>query len=358
MIYYWRQSELDVMRSVDEIESLLRLNVPQGIFRTSRTSNRGRGRKATNPASNARVTANPPRQSSSSEQQASTSNIAPTITQFDDIHLTNQTSSPNQSRPYAGALQGEMYPMPQYTPEFNYSAPPMSFSSASQASHHPQLSGYNQQNGVVNDSIYVFSTPQAQTSEQHLSPPPAPNISMWPHASSHDHVAHSVYHSNEALYMPDPNSPSIPMSYVGHHLASPPSSGSSLSSPHSHSASEYSGSSPIAYSLGHQIPQNAFNHVLYSPSSEAPHPSPTHGSSLPRSPFVAPDTNQYDAYFPEQPPGSHVHSDMAGSAPGRAENINPVGLAPLNELRRFHPYRRDPTSDQAIIMLDSKSMLG
>lgn len=364
MIYYWRQSDVDRMRNVDDVEVLKRLIVPQGVFRTSRTSNRGRGRKATNPNSDMPPPTHPPKQSSPIEMQASTSSAAPPNPQYSDLHVTMPNQSSTQRVPN-GAPQNDLYSMSHYTPEYNYasSAPPIPYPSSSQTSHHPQTPGYEQQNGVLDESIYIFPTPQAQTPEHHLlPPPPAPNISYnWSHAAPHDHIPRPVYHQNESLYVSaESNSPlPIPMSYVTAHMASPPSSGSSLSSPHSHSASEYSGptSSPAGFvsslSAAH-IPHNQYSHAMYTSHGDV-QMSHTNGSALPRSPFAMPDATQYEPFFSvpsEQQP--EVHLSVANPAENGSESSNGVDLAPMSALRRFHPYRRDPTDDQLLSVLGNR----
>lgn len=364
MIYYWRQSDVDRMRNVEEIDALRMLSIPPGIFRTSRTSNRGRGRRATNASPDAQSPQDhqPPRQSSSTELQASTSTAAAsTNPQYSDLHIPNPTP-PATQHIHHSAPQSDSYSMSHYTPEYNYasSAPPIAYPPTSQPSRHLQPPGYEQQSGIADESIYVFSTPQAQTSEQHLSPPPpAPNITYnWSHASPHDHIPRPAYSQNESLYVsPDNDSPlPIPMSYVTAHM-SPPSSGSSLSSPHSHPASEYSGpsSSPYVTSLsGAQIPPNHYSSSMYTSHSDI-HLSQQNGSALPRSPFAIPDSTQYEPFFSsptEQQPD--VQFPMGNTAENGPENPNGVGLAPMSALRRFHPYRRDPTDDQLLSVLGNR----
>lgn len=343
MIYYWRQSDVDSMRNVNEIEALRTMTVPPGIFRTSRTSNRGRGRKTANPSSDTRPQEQPPRQSTSTELQASTSTAPSTNPQYSDIHIES---------PHSAAPQND-YSMSHYTPEYDYaaSAPPIAYPSTSQTSRHIQPPGYEQQSGIADESIYVFSTPQAQTAEHHLlHPPPAPNITYnWSHAAPHDHVPRPAYPQNESLYVPDNDSPlPIPMSYVTAHM-SPPSSGSSLSSPHSHPASEYSGpsSSPYVTSLsGAQMPPNHYSSDM--------HLSNQNGSTLPRSPFAIPDSTQYEPFFSAPSEQPDVQFPIANTAVNGSENPNGVGLAPMSALRRFHPYRRDPTDDQLLSVLGNR----
>lgn len=356
MIYYWRQSDVDRTRNVEEIEALRTLSVPPGIFRTSRTSNRGRGRKAAHPSPDAQAQEQPPRQSTSTELQASTSTAAPTNPHYSDLHIANPTPSATHHT-HNAAPQNDLYSVSQYTQEYNYasSVPPITYSSTSQTSRHLQPPGYEQQNGIADESIYVFSTPQAQTSEQHLlPPPPAPNITYnWSHASPHDHIPRPAYAQNESLYVsPDSDSPMpIPMTYVAAHM-SPPSSGSSLSSPHSHPASEYSGPSSSPYVT--QMPSNHYSNSMYTSHGEL-HLSQQNGSALPRSPFAIPDSTQYEPFFSpstEQQPDSQF--PMANTVENGSENPNSVGLAPMSALRRFHPYRRDPTDDQLLSVLGNR----
>ncbi|KAJ7761002.1 hypothetical protein B0H16DRAFT_1531431 [Mycena metata] len=310
---YYTQTTVDRLGTVDDIPDVRRLEVPQGLFTSTRIGKRKNTDTDPSQSSVARVYAafpapiaprpeNPGESSSSAAGRIS----SPSVRMYEPYSRPqSRTRRPPSPAPYHGA--GEVPPEPstsQLPPlHYSYPSPADSFSMPPPAPRH-----YPRSESALREHSSAPTQPYGDDSLERVRLPP-------------------VQYSRPTGPPPD---------WITSMAPYPPRQ----SSPRSDYASS-SSSSSSSYASSPTAPL----YPLYSSDSaihEDSRSGRTNRRSLPR------------VHIPTDPSPVVLVSSPSDSGLSGARSASSRDLAPLNSLR-LHPYRRDPTDDRALRLLAIRS---
>ncbi|KAG9220463.1 hypothetical protein CCMSSC00406_0003919 [Pleurotus cornucopiae] len=344
---YFTQATVDQLGTVDDIDGVGNLEVPDGLFKSTRVSKNRKGEESGRPGESSSV--------GPSSAPSRTYSAFPTP-------YSNQPGTPSGSQ---SLHMYQPYPNTNYTP--GYHSPVYSPAAAHRTTLPPLSRNYTSPDPPPRLS------PAAGPQYGEYSQPPAMSERSWSSTSS-------THRNSDAYYSDDPNSPA--------------GSYRSLAPPHSHTSqppsqpqSVYSADSPrtpvdahqplppwpvtlgteinrsdvrAPYSSRHYVTERSYTYLP--PTTVDSHPSIPRAHSphdhRPASmnsafathavpPIVVPEAT-YDAPSPT----SSMESDERRGSVGPSRRVD---LAPLHALQRSHPYRRDPVDDRALRRLGPRS---
>ncbi|KAJ7020015.1 hypothetical protein C8F04DRAFT_1242302 [Mycena alexandri] len=313
---YYTQTTVDRLGTVDDIPDVRRLEVPQGLFTSTRIGKRKNTDTDPSQSSVARIYAAfpapiAPRPERPGESDSGAARVSsPSVRMYEPYSRPqSRTRPPPSPAPYHGA--GEVHPEPSTSRlpslQFSYPSPADSFSMPPPAPRH-----YPRSESVMREHSPAPTQPYSDDTLDRVRRPP-------------------VQYSRPTE-PPPPDWITSPMAPYAPRQSSPRSDYASSSS----SSSSYA-SSPTAP----LYPLYSSDSAIHNDSRS----SRTDRRSLPR------------MSIPIGP--SPVVLISSPSDPDRRGDIGPSGsrsassrdLAPLNSLR-LHPYRRDPTDDRALRLLE------
>lgn len=346
---YFTQATVDQLGTVDDIDGVGNLEVPDGLFKSTRVSKNRKGEESGRPGESSSV--------GPSSAPSRTYSAFPTP-------YSNHLSQPGTPSGSQSLHMYQPYPNTNYTP--GYHSPVYSPAAAPRTTLPPLSRNYTSPDPPPRLS------PAAGPQYGEYSQPPAMSERSWSSTSS-------THRNSDAYYSDDPNSPA--------------GSYRSLAPPHSHTSqppsqpqSVYSADSPrtpvdahqplppwpvtlgteinrsdvrAPYSSRHYVTERSYTYLP--PTAVDSHPSIPRAHSphdhRPASmnsafathavpPIVVPEAT-YDAPSPT----SSMESDERRGSVGPRR----VDLAPLHALQRSHPYRRDPVDDRALRRLGPRS---
>ena len=340
---YFTQATIDQLGTIDDITRVRDVDVPEGMFKSTRVS---KARSRTED------------QSRSDVARAATS-VSRTYAPFPTPYRYQaQNGSPNTTpvlmhEPYQTSHSNEQHPS-QYEPSPSPVSTPLQgqyLPSHSQSSYHSTGSStFGSSYNGNGDSQRPMSS-SSQSSNYQLP-------------SLHHHNESHPYYSSSSLSSSWNNNSSHP--YYGApssqrtspHISS--SSSSSSSTYHHHTSTSHTTHSPYSYSPPippiSPVHNNGGNHLYVPPYSSSlnsalvPLASPHHSDadrSAPLSPLQIPDRPYHGHSHVSQTQGSPT--SPAGTAPGDA--APEMALAPLNILKRPIRYRREPADEKTLRLL-------
>ncbi|KAI0725276.1 Gti1/Pac2 family-domain-containing protein [Fomitopsis betulina] len=314
------------LKTIDDIEELRNLVVPEGMFRSARTSKAGKKGESSRTTSNTKrqyapfpSRTQPPQPSSSS--QASTSALPPPPARAPVPPVSHESpqSGPSTSGAYQYPtdLQHYQQPQPQQYPQAQVYPHAAQYSQAAQYQQ-PSV-GWPSAVHAPSDRAPQYSIP-AELQPPYTPAPIPPGMAFLSSAFA----AHHVHAHTEPNYV---------------YSAAPPSPALSRHSNQSISPSLSDRSSPSAHSWGSPAQLSS---VIGGGS-----PAPSLNFSRQSSPLFGLDgfplTDDGLPYTPA-PTLEDILSQRVALGPAR------VDLAPLGSLRS-HPYRRCPADDRALRLL-------
>ncbi|KAG7098302.1 hypothetical protein E1B28_000263 [Marasmius oreades] len=376
---YFTQATVDQLGTVDDIQGVGILNVPEGHFKSTRVKKGGS--RAEEPISPPSKDSTPGRvfapfldaASGTSQRNSHSSQTVQMYQPYPSPYSSSYPLPPEQksSAPVSVARFSQITPVP--------TAVPSNYSSGAESPVEPQQSSlrlaipttlYNQSQPLethsVAPSIYNATRSPIHTSPH--SPPWYPDYhqkssEVFEHHAHHHPLRH--YHSSSPKAGESPSSPYtlpqppyLPLNYHSPSPIRPISSSNLAASPYSHT-----GPTPIVDSYGPSSSPVETPHPMY-PAALAG-PGELNYSSRPcTSHFrehvtytgmtsVSPVSSGsgHSAYsMAEGGGGSHVQSIYEDIE--RDSDLGPDrGLAPLGVLKRPHPYRRHPGDDKTLKLL-------
>jgi hypothetical protein len=339
---YFTQTTVDRLGTVDDIRDVHELEVPPGMFTSTRMGKRRTADSEAASSSQSTVSrvyaafpsplpplAPRPAKPGPSTSTAARASSPPSVRMYEPYSRPESRTRPSQSpTTYYSSREPQSYSHP--TPSssqpptlhYSYPSPPNNNFTASPPNDPPY--NYTRQSG----GDYSRSDSRSDIPEH----PPAPTLAQ-PYSSVRVRLHPSV---NSRLQQPQPQ----PQQASGGWITSPmvpyqPRQGS----PRSDYTSSSSSSSSYASSPSAPLyPLYSPGPALYDSGSDGPD-----SRTLPR------------LQMPVDPAPAILISSVADSELRRGD-VGPCrrDLAPLNSLTRLHPYRRDPTDDRALRLLDPR----
>ncbi|KAL0956834.1 hypothetical protein HGRIS_002945 [Hohenbuehelia grisea] len=376
---YFTQATVDQLGTIDDIDAVGDLVVPDGIFKSTRVN---KNRKADDQSGRASDGA---KTSSSGNRAYSAFPSSPPRGSSSQPTTPPGSQSLHMYEPYPDANYAAGYYVPD-APQYSVPPPlpPHSSSPMVRGVYHgydPNLRGsqaFNElgrQEGGFVGRPYSHSIPGATPQSAMHRPPPAPypespympSTHGSPHSlpTSYPISTHSGQHRPPQGHTPNSYTQVSPMNMQERGIPAIPTrhdtqSPDAYRSPYTSPASPY--------------PSSSFNYpnsYPYPPStSSTPHPHAS-ASSLSRS-QTPPQSPPAQVMLPTLPP-LNMLDNSSGSYPHQADSptgsvasddsydrraLGPcrrVDLAPLHALQRTHPYRRDPLDDRTLRLLGPRS---
>ncbi|THH18741.1 hypothetical protein EW146_g2278 [Bondarzewia mesenterica] len=364
---YFTQATVDQLGTVDDIPALRGLIVPEGMFRSSRTTKSRRGAGANNNNTNLKAATSNSKNTTSGKSKAAaepapppplasnevtSSSPARTYAQFPAVPDQNSALlAKDYVTPVFQSIQAPGYGFPtnttastQYLPVSQVSQFP---SQPGSSSLQPQHAASYTVSRPQDDIVYTYPVQPTFSNYDSAATPSLMNANPNWALTPADHTPHVSY----ASYAFAPTQTPFPHHAHSYSYPTPPSPSSASDSGSSHvsnlSVSSISSSSPTFLI---ETPPVVASVLLSTSTSDAPGPlsrmsHPSMVDSAYSTAMSELDTSMGDTLWQSPPPAT---ADGEGAWDGAEK------LAPLHALRRHHPYRRDPVDDRALQILDSR----
>lgn len=335
---YFTQATVDQLGTIDDIQGIAELVVPEGTFQSTRVSKSRKG-------DDSRVRSDVLKSTSSSVTRTYAPFPSPYPVQSTPYPALPSTFTQECCSPGAQSSHNSPYCSPSEVPQFSV-PPPMPPMASSNPSLPPIRSGvenidYKMRRPSLPTMLNCspdladrrasadYSVPLDSSCISNRVPHHRDQQGSLPSSAAHHGNSFSSAHDRGAEFT---SRNALPCSYDGN---------SSRSSP-----APYHGSPAGSHQPLHRSQDDVTN--VNSPYAYSPHTAyPTHGTSQISLPPPA-------QLFRPEPPSQLI--EVTTPSPEVPVGIGPcrVDLAPLHSLQRSHPYRRDPVDDKTLRLLGNR----